>query len=118
MVVCEKKARKKRAMRAKHVRITRSCLCGTSVSKTLFERQHHCLHCGLISPRDIVSANIVQYIQFGTIDPYLQTLIDGLQKEFWSNPGLSKRALFSSLDDFYTILKSLNLPNTLSMKLS
>ena len=42
------------------------CLCGEAVPKLLSERTHNCPACGLIAPRDLVSANIVESIAFGT----------------------------------------------------
>lgn len=45
---------------------SQTCLCGASVPKTLRERQHDCPACGLSAPRDLVSANIVEMVAFGT----------------------------------------------------
>jgi transposase len=45
---------------------SQSCLCGASVPKTLSDRVHKCPECGLVAPRDLVSANIVETIAFGT----------------------------------------------------
>lgn len=45
---------------------SQSCLCGAAVPKTLRDRWHRCPSCGLEGPRDVVSANIVAAIGFGT----------------------------------------------------
>jgi transposase len=44
---------------------SQTCLCGESVPKTLKDRIHECLKCGLKDDRDVVSANIVMSIAFG-----------------------------------------------------
>ncbi|MCE6957510.1 transposase, partial [Cereibacter sphaeroides] len=45
---------------------SQTCLCGASVPKELKDRWHDCPACGLSAPRDVVSANIVETIAFGT----------------------------------------------------
>jgi len=45
---------------------SQTCLCGATVRKTLRDRWHECSTCGLSAPRDLVSANIVEMIAFGT----------------------------------------------------
>lgn len=45
---------------------SQTCLCGASVPKELKVRVHDCPACGLVAPRDVVSANIVMQIAFGT----------------------------------------------------
>jgi putative transposase len=45
---------------------SQTCLCGASVPKTLKDRIHECPACGLTAPRDVVSANIVMLIAFGS----------------------------------------------------
>jgi hypothetical protein len=45
---------------------SQTCVCGASVPKTLRDRWHHCLACGVSAPRDVVSANIAELIAFGT----------------------------------------------------
>ena len=45
---------------------SQTCICGASVPKTLKDRWHNCPACGLSAPRDVVSANIVEMIAFGT----------------------------------------------------
>jgi len=44
---------------------SQTCLCGAQVPKTLKDREHVCPECGLLGPRDVVSANIVMQIAFG-----------------------------------------------------
>ena len=38
---------------------SQTCLCGAKVSKTLSDREHICTKCGLVAPRDLVSAQII-----------------------------------------------------------
>jgi len=38
---------------------SQACLCGASVPKTLSQRWHECVHCGLSAPRDHVSAQLI-----------------------------------------------------------
>ena len=45
---------------------SQSCLCGAAVPKLLSDRTHNCPACGLVAPRDLVSANIVESLAFGT----------------------------------------------------
>jgi putative transposase len=45
---------------------SQTCLCNEKVPKQLKDRIHVCPNCGLTAPRDVVSANIVQLIAFGT----------------------------------------------------
>ena len=44
---------------------SQTCLCEAPVPKTLKDREHICPACGLVGPRDVVSANIVMQIAFG-----------------------------------------------------
>jgi transposase len=45
---------------------SQTCLCNAQVPKELEEREHNCLNCGIHVRRDVMSANIVQSIAFGT----------------------------------------------------
>ena len=45
---------------------SQTCVCGASVPKDLSVRVHQCESCGLNAGRDLVSANIVELIAFGT----------------------------------------------------
>jgi putative transposase len=38
---------------------SQTCLCGARVPKTLQDRWHHCLKCGLSGPRDHISAKVI-----------------------------------------------------------
>jgi putative transposase len=38
---------------------SQTCLCGASVRKRLSDREHVCTECGLIAPRDLVSAQVI-----------------------------------------------------------
>ena len=44
---------------------SQTCLCAAPVPKGLGDRGHVCPACGLVGPRDVVSANIVMQIAFG-----------------------------------------------------
>lgn len=50
---------------------SQTCVCGASVPKTLKDRIHICHTCGLVADRDHVSANIIQFIAFGSISSTL-----------------------------------------------
>lgn len=39
---------------------SQACLCGASVPKTLSDREHVCTECGLVAPRDLVSAQLIE----------------------------------------------------------
>ena len=38
---------------------SQTCICGASVPKLLSNREHVCIECGLIAPRDVVSAQVI-----------------------------------------------------------
>ena len=38
---------------------SQTCICGASVRKALSDREHVCIECGLIAPRDVVSAQVI-----------------------------------------------------------
>jgi putative transposase len=38
---------------------SQTCLCGASVRKRLSDREHVCTECGLVAPRDLVSAQVI-----------------------------------------------------------
>jgi putative transposase len=44
-----------------------TCICGAPVRKALSEREHVCIACGLIAPRDVVSAQVI--LQRARISP-------------------------------------------------
>ena len=46
---------------------SQTCLCGAKVWKTLSDREHVCTTCGLIAPRDVVSAQVI--LQRARISP-------------------------------------------------
>jgi putative transposase len=46
---------------------SQTCLCGAKVWKELSERVHTCTACGLIAPRDVVSAQLI--LQRARISP-------------------------------------------------
>jgi putative transposase len=46
---------------------SQTCVCGATVRKALSDREHVCTACGLIAPRDVVSAQII--LQRARISP-------------------------------------------------
>jgi putative transposase len=38
---------------------SQTCTCGARVSKELWDREHRCTACGLLAPRDVVSAQVL-----------------------------------------------------------
>lgn len=66
---------------------SQTCLCKAPVPKRLSERWHRCPACGLSAPRDLVSANIVELIAFGT--HHLDTAPG---RGTWAPPGEPKTA--------------------------
>ncbi len=44
---------------------SQTCLCGQKVKKTLADRWHNCIHCGLSEHRDIVSAKVILNLAVG-----------------------------------------------------
>ena len=52
----------------------RTCICDALVPKELSERTHVCSACGLVAPRDMVSANIVQLMAVGTMSDEMTAL--------------------------------------------
>jgi len=46
---------------------SQTCICGATVRKTLSDREHVCTACGLLAPRDVVSAQII--LQRARISP-------------------------------------------------
>ncbi len=46
---------------------SQTCICGATVRKSLSDREHVCVECGLIAPRDVVSAQVI--LQRARISP-------------------------------------------------
>jgi len=46
---------------------SQTCICGASVRKLLSDREHVCIECGLVAPRDVVSAEVI--LQRARISP-------------------------------------------------
>ncbi|MDO0916218.1 transposase [Streptomyces sp. DT2A-34] len=59
--------------------LSQHCLCGERVRKTLRDREHKCLACGLVGKRDLVSAALATFVHFEDVgDPktaYLDTTL-------------------------------------------
>ncbi|MFJ9704633.1 hypothetical protein [Streptomyces sp. NPDC101234] len=59
--------------------LSQHCLCGERVNKTLRDRQHKCIACGLIGKRDLVSAALAAFVRLTDMDDpktaYLDTAL-------------------------------------------
>ncbi|MCJ1675807.1 hypothetical protein MTF65_00205 [Streptomyces sp. APSN-46.1] len=59
--------------------LSQHCLCGERVSKTLRDREHKCIACGLVGKRDLVSAALAAFVRFTDVDDpktaYLDTTL-------------------------------------------
>ncbi|MGA5192091.1 zinc ribbon domain-containing protein [Streptomyces exfoliatus] len=58
--------------------LSQHCLCGERVKKTLRDREHKCIACGLAGKRDLVSAALAAFVRFADVDDpttaYLDTI--------------------------------------------
>lgn len=48
--------------------LSQHCLCGERVRKTLRDREHKCIACGLVGKRDLVSAALAAFVRFTDVD--------------------------------------------------
>ncbi|MCX4696113.1 transposase [Streptomyces sp. NBC_01408] len=48
--------------------LSQHCLCGERVNKSLREREHKCIACGLAGKRDLVSAALAAFVRFADAD--------------------------------------------------
>ncbi|MCJ0869045.1 transposase [Streptomyces sp. AP-93] len=48
--------------------LSQHCLCGERVKKTLRDREHKCIACGLAGKRDLVSAALASFVRFADVD--------------------------------------------------
>ncbi|MCJ0871673.1 transposase [Streptomyces sp. AP-93] len=48
--------------------LSQHCLCGERVNKTLRDREHKCLACGLAGKRDLVSAALAAFVRLTDVD--------------------------------------------------
>ncbi|WP_327253440.1 transposase [Streptomyces sp. NBC_01244] len=48
--------------------LSQHCLCGERVKKTLRDREHKCIACGLTGKRDLVSAALASFVRFTDVD--------------------------------------------------
>ncbi|MFJ9760363.1 zinc ribbon domain-containing protein [Streptomyces sp. NPDC101149] len=44
-------------------KLSQTCMCGESVTKTLADRVHRCASCGLIADRDVISAALASHVR-------------------------------------------------------
>ncbi|KAK1177764.1 hypothetical protein B7755_006000 [Streptomyces sp. NBS 14/10] len=59
--------------------LSQHCLCGQRVNKTLRDREHKCIACGLAGKRDLVSAALAAFVRLTDVDDpktaYLDTVM-------------------------------------------
>ncbi|MCJ1681211.1 transposase [Streptomyces sp. APSN-46.1] len=48
--------------------LSQHCLCGERVRKSLRDREHRCIACGLVGKRDLVSAALAAFVRFADVD--------------------------------------------------
>ncbi|MGW0392154.1 transposase [Streptomyces sp. NPDC003042] len=48
--------------------LSQHCLCGERVSKSLRDREHKCIACGLVGKRDLVSAALAAFVRLTDVD--------------------------------------------------
>ncbi|MFG2980340.1 hypothetical protein ACGFYQ_03675 [Streptomyces sp. NPDC048258] len=48
--------------------LSQHCLCGERVNKTLRDREHKCIACGLVGKRDLVSAALAAFVRLTDVD--------------------------------------------------
>lgn len=48
--------------------LSQHCLCGQRVNKTLRDREHKCIACGLVGKRDLVSAALAAFVRLTNVD--------------------------------------------------
>ncbi|MCX4535478.1 transposase [Streptomyces sp. NBC_00841] len=59
--------------------LSQHCLCGERVSKTLRDRDHKCIACGLAGKRDLVSAALAAFVRFADVDDPKTAYLDTAQ---------------------------------------
>lgn len=48
--------------------LSQHCMCGERLKKTLRDREHKCIACGLVGKRDLVSAALAAFVRFADVD--------------------------------------------------
>ncbi|REE58467.1 hypothetical protein BX257_0890 [Streptomyces sp. 3212.3] len=61
------------------IKLSQTCLCGESVTKTLADRVHRCTYCGLIADRDMVSAALAAHVRLTNPDDPRTASLDIVQ---------------------------------------
>ncbi|MDO0913917.1 transposase [Streptomyces sp. DT2A-34] len=68
--------------------LSQHCLCGERVKKTLRDREHKCIACGLVGKRDLVSASLAAFVRFEDVDDpktaYLDTMLSRHAQIFYA----------------------------------
>ncbi|WP_416985782.1 hypothetical protein [Streptomyces sp. T028] len=56
--------------------LSQHCMCGEHVHKTLRDREHKCVACGLVGKRDLVSAALAAFVRFHNVDDPKTAFLD------------------------------------------
>ncbi|MCJ0873638.1 transposase [Streptomyces sp. AP-93] len=56
--------------------LSQHCLCGERMKKTLRDREHKCIACGLTGKRDLVSAALAAFVRFTDVDDSKAAYLD------------------------------------------
>ncbi|MCJ0872258.1 transposase [Streptomyces sp. AP-93] len=56
--------------------LSQHCLCGERVNKSLRDREHRCIACGLVGKRDMVSAALAAFVRFTDVDDPTTAYLD------------------------------------------
>ncbi|WP_328773340.1 zinc ribbon domain-containing protein [Streptomyces sp. NBC_00286] len=59
--------------------LSQHCLCGERVTKTLRDREHKCIACGLVGKRDLVSAALAAFVDLADPDDPKTATLDSAQ---------------------------------------
>ncbi|MGW2936381.1 zinc ribbon domain-containing protein, partial [Streptomyces sp. NPDC001156] len=60
-------------------KLSQTCLCGAQVTKTLADRVHRCVSCGLVADRDMVSAALAAHVRLTNPDDPSTAGLDTVQ---------------------------------------
>ncbi|MGW9030800.1 zinc ribbon domain-containing protein, partial [Streptomyces sp. NPDC055722] len=65
---CEKSGGRLLRASTSTTKLSQTCLCGAQVKKTLADRVHRCVSCGLFADRDMVSAALAAHVRLANPD--------------------------------------------------
>ncbi len=78
--------------------LSQHCLCGTRVSKSLGDRMHDCLACGLVGDRDAVAAVLAAHVVLAARDQPSSARVDFRACRTTLDSSLTRAALRDTLD--------------------